>query len=206
MPELSEASKSGKTFKVRVVHWSLVNAFAVPGEEIVISGGLIDEAKSADEVAGVLAHEMGHGIELHPEAGIIRSMGISALIQLLAGGNSGTLTNAGAMLLELQYSRDAEHDADAHALRILKNANISPKPFAGFFERLNKLETGGDSNASAKDHGQSSSKSTESNSQSIFSTHPPTPERAKMAADAATYSGQPSLSGKDWKALQGICE
>ena len=198
--ELSTASESGKLFSVRVVNWDLVNAFAVPGEQIVISGGLIEAAQSADEVAGVLAHEMGHGIELHPEAGIIRSMGVSALIQLLAGGNTGSLTNVGALLLELRYSREAEHEADTHALRILKNADISPKPFGDFFKRLMKIESGGSSKSDSSGKAQSSADT------AIFSTHPPTPERAKMAADAATYPGEPSLSDTDWKALKAICE
>ena len=202
--ELSTASQSGKQFNVRVVKWGLVNAFAVPGEQIVVSGGLIDEAQSADEVAGVIAHEMGHGIELHPEAGIIRSLGVSALIQLLAGGNSGSLTNVGALLLELRYSRDAEHEADTHALRILKNADISPKPFGEFFNRLMKIESGDSSKGEpSKD---ASSTTPPSGGSAIFSTHPPTPERAKMAADAATYPGKPSLSDADWKALKSICE
>ena len=196
--ELSTASESGKLFNVRVVKWGLVNAFAVPGEQIVVSGGLIEAAQSADEVAGVIAHEMGHGIELHPEAGIIRSLGVSALIQLLAGGNTGSLTNVGALLLELRYSREAEHEADTHALRILKNADISPKPFGDFFNRLMKIESGGSSK------GNNSSQAQASEDTAIFSTHPPTPERAKMATDAATYPGKPSLSDTDWKALRAI--
>ena len=185
--ELSAASMSGKEFQVKVVKSSVVNAFALPGEQIVVFNGLIDEAQSADEVAGVIAHEMGHGIELHPEAGMIRSLGLTALIELLASGQSGTLTNAGSLLLQLRYSREAEHEADAHALEILKNANISPRPFSGFFNRLLKRD-----GSSAGDFG-------------IFNTHPPTPERAKMAADAATYPGKPSLSVVEWKALKSIC-
>ena len=201
--KLTTASHSDKPFHVRVVQWDLVNAFAVPGEEIVISGGLIDKAESADEVAGVIAHEMGHGIELHPEAGIIRGLGISALLELFASGHPGSLSNAGALLLELQYSREAEHEADAHALRILKNADISPKPFADFFDRLQKLE-GGSPSPPAKD-GKDSSTYAPSSMQ-IFATHPPTPERAKMAADAATYPGKPSLSDDEWQALKNICD
>jgi len=190
--ELSKATESGKDFNVRVVKSAIVNAFALPGEQVVLYEGLINEAQSADEVAGVLAHEMGHGIELHPEAGIIRSLGLTALIELLASGQSGTLTNTGALLLELRYSREAEHQADAHALRILKNANISPRPFSGFFKRLLK-------------GGSSDGKSDASVNMGIFSTHPPTPERAQMAADAATYPGKPALTDAEWKALKAIC-
>ena len=189
--ELSEASRSGKSFKVQVVDWDVVNAFALPGEQIVVFSKLLDDAQSPDELAGVLAHEMGHGIELHPESGIIRSVGLSALIELFASGQSGTLTNAGAMLLTLRYSREAERQADTHAIEILKNANISPKPLSVFFNRLLKAESRGSQGTSA-DLG-------------ILATHPPTPERAKMAAEAATYPGKPALSDKAWQALKHIC-
>ena len=190
--DLSRASNSGKTFKVQVVDWEVINAFALPGEQIVVFSQLIDDAQSPDELAGVLAHEMGHGIELHPESGIIRSLGLSALIELFASGQSGTLTNAGALLLTLRYSREAEHQADVHALEILKTANISPRPFSGFFNRLLKQEKRAEKIPSPGDLG-------------MFSTHPPTPERAKMAADAATYPGKPAMDEKAWKALKHIC-
>ena len=148
---LSAASGNPNPFHVKVVHWDIINAFAVPGEQIVVSGNLIAEAETPEEVAGVIAHEMGHGIELHPEAGIIRSLGLSAIIELFASGQSGTLTNAGALLLELQYSREAEHEADTHALRILKAADISPHPLAVFFKRLLKLETQDETAAATPD-------------------------------------------------------
>lgn len=189
--ELSEAAGSGQTFSVRVVEWDLENAFAVPGENIVISSGLIDAAKSPDEVAGVIAHEMGHGIALHPEAGIIRALGIAAGMELIFTGSSGTLTNIGAMLVQLRYSRSAEREADAEALRILKEARISPKPLAEFFDRLSG-ETGGDG---ADGNGVGA----------LFSTHPASPERARLAAEAATYEARPAMTEAEWQALRSIC-
>ncbi len=216
---LSTASGNRDPFHVRVVHWDIINAFAMPGEQIVVSGNLIAEADSPDEVAGVIAHEMGHGIELHPESGIIRSLGLSAIIELFASGQSGTLTNTGALLLELQYSREAEHEADTHALRILHEANISPHPLSVFFKRLLKLETADGTDPGiedkpaepAKDKPAPHDKTTQKTAipptnLSIFSTHPPTPERAKMAEDAATYPGQASLSADSWQALKHICD
>ena len=95
------------------------------------------------------------------------------------------------MLLVLKYSRDAEHEADLHAIRILKAAGISPKPFGAFFIRLDKEEKSGTATAGAE--------------AVIFATHPPSPERAKLATDAATYPSTPSMSNEDWLALRGIC-
>jgi Zn-dependent protease with chaperone function len=185
---LSKASGTGITYDVRVVDWDVVNAFALPGNKIVILRGLIDKAKSADEVAGVLAHEMGHGIELHPEAGIVRSLGLSALIEFLVGGQQDTLKQAGVMLLLLRYSREAEAQADAHALEILRKAGISPKPLAVFFKRMAGLSGA---------HGNPAT--------NILSDHPPTPERARLAEAAATYESHPALTFEKWQALRGIC-
>jgi beta-barrel assembly-enhancing protease len=206
---LSAASGNKDPFQVRVVHWDIINAFAVPGEQIVVSGNLINEADTPEEVAGVIAHEMGHGIELHPEAGIVRSLGLSAIIELFASGQGGTLTNTGALLLELRYSRVAEHEADTHALRILKAADVSPHPLAVFFNKLLKLEQPEEADAGTDGgKGDTAARKTSVSrlSTTIFSTHPPTPERAKLAEDAATYPGRAILSAASWNALKHICD
>ena len=119
-----------------MIDWALVNAFATPGGQIIMTRGLVQKAGSPDEVAGVLAHEIGHTIELHPEAGLVRAMGLSAAAQLVFAGTHGTATNIGLLLTQLRYTRVAEREADGHAVRILKQAGISAKGFGDFFERL----------------------------------------------------------------------
>jgi Zn-dependent protease with chaperone function len=187
---LKGAAGTDTEFTVAVVNWNLVNAFALPGEQIIVTRGLIDKAQSAEEVAGVLAHEMGHGIELHPEAGMVRAIGIAAAAELVFTGSSGTLGNFGTQMLELNYTRAAEREADEHGLRILREAKISPLPLAEFFDRL------------AKELGEPSETSTASE---LFSTHPPSPERAELAKAAATYETTPAMTPADWTALKAIC-
>ncbi|HWB45114.1 MAG TPA: M48 family metallopeptidase, partial [Hyphomicrobiaceae bacterium] len=121
---------------VVVVDWDLVNAFAVPGGQIILTRGLIQKAQSPDEVAGVLAHELGHVLELHPEASLVRAVGLSAAAQLILAGSSGALSNIGVLLTQLRYTRVAEREADTQALRILKNAGVSSAALGNFFERL----------------------------------------------------------------------
>src|SRR6185295_12529611 len=104
--------------------------------QIIMTRGLVQKAVSPDEVAGVLAHEIGHTLELHPEAGLVRAMGLSAAAQLVFAGSTGNATNIGLLLTQLRYTRVAEREADVHAVRILKNAQISAKGFGDFFERL----------------------------------------------------------------------
>ena len=109
---------------------------AAPGGQIILTRGLVQTAGSPDEVAGVLAHELGHALELHPETGIVRAMGLAAATQLIFAGSAGTVSNVGMVLTQLRYTRIAEREADAHAVRMLKGAGISAKGFGDFFERL----------------------------------------------------------------------
>ncbi len=164
-----------KPFKVVVVDWGLLNAFATPGEQIVLTRGLIAKAESADEVAGVLGHEMGHGIEMHPETGIVRAIGLSAAVELMVGGGGGTLGNVGMVLAQLSYTREAEREADDHALAILKKAQISHRGFADFFKRLSDIEEkmGG----------------TGIGSVDIMRSHPQTLDRRKHVESQARLSG-----------------
>jgi predicted Zn-dependent protease len=182
------SAAAGRRFSVSVLDWEIVNAFAAPGEQVVIARGLIEQARSPDEIAGVLAHEMGHGIELHPETGIIRAIGLGAAMELMLGGSSGTLASIGLVLTQLGYSRVAEREADALALEILERAQVSPLGFAGFFKRLDERQAG-------SPLGQVS----------IFRTHPLSAERARLAASRPAYPATPALSDDDWRALRAIC-
>jgi Zn-dependent protease with chaperone function len=178
-----------KKFKIVVVDWELMNAFAVPGEQIVLTRGLIAKADSPDEVAGVLAHEMGHGIEMHPETALVRAIGLSAAAELVLGGSGGTLANIGIVLAQLSYTRDAERNADRHALEILKRAGVSADGLAQFFNRVTKLEEG----------------KSELSEIGILRSHPLTEERRAIVEIQPPYPSTPSLTARDWAALKAIC-
>jgi Zn-dependent protease with chaperone function len=185
--KLSAAAGPGQRFKVVVADWDMLNAFATPGERIVLTRGLIEKAQSPDEVAGVLAHEMGHGIELHPEAGIVRGIGLAAATELLLGG-AGGLANVGLLLTQMSYSRDAEREADRHALSILKSAQISPDGLLHFFDRVAEMEKAGGAGGIG-----------------VLRSHPQTEERRAVVAAAERAAASPALEARDWAALQSIC-
>ena len=220
-----KAGQSGK-FDIQVMPLDIMNAFAAPGERIVVGNKLIDFVKSPEELAGVIAHEMGHGIKMHPEAGIVRGLGISAAISMLFGGSAGSFGDIGAMLLQLKYSRNAETQADTIALDILEKAQIPAKPFAAFFTRLEQkrnllnLETG-------KTKAEPKEKSTKgvnantpdvqekktipkpsgfSRTLQLFSSHPASPERIKMITSQPSWTTRPLLSDVEWQALGKICD
>lgn len=186
---LSDAAGGARPFDVVVVNWGLVNAFAAPGERIVLTRGLIAQAESAEEVAGVLAHEMGHGLELHPETGFVRAIGLAAATELMLGGGGGTMANIGLVLVQIAYTRGAEADADTQAIRIMKGARVAPAGLAQFFRRLLKKEGAG----------------TRLKVPDVLSTHPPSEERARRMEASAGYATTPILSESQWKALKAIC-
>lgn len=190
---LSKAAPTGTSFTVRVYDWPLMNAFAVPGGQIVLTKGLIDKAETPDEVAGVLAHEMGHGIELHPETGIIRSIGLAAAVEVMLGGSGGALANAGLVLAQLGYSRGAEHQADQRALELLEGAGIAPKGLADFFTRVMKMEA------------EDGSYAAKAGALNWLRSHPPAAERAEFVRHQHDYPSTPALDAQAWQDLQSIC-
>lgn len=113
-----------------------INAFALPGGYMVINSGLILRAERAEELQGVLGHELSHVTEQHGLRAIIRSTGIYLLAQTLMGDASGllaALANAGPLLLNQKYSRDFEREADAKGYDLLRRANINPQGMVDFF-------------------------------------------------------------------------
>lgn len=173
---------------VRVVSLPVVNAVTLPGGHIVIFDGLLRKAVSGDEVAGVLAHEIGHVKHRDVMESLLRQLGLSVLLGGL-DGQVGGYTNA---LLSSAYSRDAEARADDYAMTAMAKAQVTPMPTAQFFTRLSKGEdTKGVGRVAA-----------------YFASHPMSGDRAaKFIASAKTHTrDRPVLDAAEWAALQGICK
>ena len=168
--------------KVTVVQNKMVNAFATPGNEIILMSGLIEEAKTPEEVIGVLAHELGHVEERHALQAMARGAGLGFLLAVLSGGS---VTDLAGLLAETSYSRDHERAADQYALDALKRANIKTDGLAAFFEKLHQ-----------ENH-------TFESALQFISTHPMSKERADMIR--AQKGGGDALSAKQWQDVKQIC-
>ena len=72
-------------FSLRVYDMPIINAFAMPAGRVVMTGALIKQADSAEELAGVLAHELGHVKHNHPEAQLVRVVGIQLVLSIATG-------------------------------------------------------------------------------------------------------------------------
>ena len=138
-PFLSRIPEKRYQFKLHIVKNPEINAFALPGGHIVFHSGLILNAKSPEEVIGVLAHETAHVIQQHGLRSLIASTGIFVLAQAFLGDASSLLAviaDKGVFLLTQKYSRDYEREADDKGWEYLIRANINPYGMISFFNML----------------------------------------------------------------------
>lgn len=120
----------------------VLNAFVTPGGYIYVYTGLIKYLDSEDQLAGVLAHEIAHADLRHASRQISQKNSLSTVIAV-TGVATGTdlLTDIGASLVSLKFSRSFEKEADRMAIRLLCATDYQADGLAGFFE---KLESNGD--------------------------------------------------------------
>jgi beta-barrel assembly-enhancing protease len=183
--------------RVRVANNAMINAITLPGGEVLMFDGLIQAAQSPEEVAGVLAHEFGHVQHYHPNRSLIRHFGVSVFLEGL-GGNLGGLASTG---LFLANSRDAEREADAEAIALMKQGAVSPLGISAFFTRMG----GGDpEKAEAK---AARGERSRFDLQNLIATHPGDEDRRELFANAAKgFASRPALTDAQWRALKTMCK
>lgn len=129
-------------FHFTVIQSDEVNAFALPGGEILIYSGLIAKCNKPEELAAVIAHEMGHAEEQHVLKRIAGAVGIAALGQVLGGQNGSAVSDLIQELVLKGFSRSQEEEADRFALQLLKDAQLDPGHLAAVFQMLSDLDQG----------------------------------------------------------------
>lgn len=167
-----------------------VNAFNLPGGLVYVNRGLIAEADSLDQLAGVLAHEIGHGASRHGTQLMTRSYGYNVLASLLLGQNAGQgkqmlaqLVGAGMLT---NYSRDAEHQADRQGVEYAYRAGYDPSGASDFFRQLLDMR-----------------KRRPTRVEQFFSSHPLTEERIRNVQSAASrYSNRGISDTRDYQSFR----
>ena len=124
------------------------NAFALPGGKVGVNTGIFSVAKNQDQLAAVLAHEIGHVVERHHDERITRQMGASGAVQLLGAlaGDYGSLATQGGSLLAqtgflLPGSRVQETEADVVGQRLMAEAGFDPAQAVNLWQ--NMIASGG---------------------------------------------------------------
>lgn len=182
----------GTEVSVFVLNHPMINAFALPGGNVVFFRGLIDAAETPEEVAAVLAHELGHVVSRDPTRHALRSAGSIGVLGLLFGDFAGgaVVLFLTERLIDASYTQAAETAADAFAHEVLEEANVSPAALGDMFERLR--DRYGDNDGVV----------------AHFLSHPTLSDRIDTARDVAPEgrTWTPILTDDQWADLQSICK
>jgi Zn-dependent protease with chaperone function len=138
-------------YRFRVVNASDINAFALPGGFIYLNRGIIENAKTEGEVAGVLAHEIAHASLRHGTQQATKAYAAQAGLQILGGllggrvGNNtaqilNTIGGVGLNALFLKFTREMETEADVRGAQILAASGYTPADMVSFFRQLEKVD------------------------------------------------------------------
>lgn len=179
--------------KLHLFKTPVSNAFALPGDNMALLTGFLAEADNENELAGVLAHELGH-IDNHDALRItLQTQGYSLITSLMTGSGSAYsgVGQIATLAHTLHYSREREQAADDYAVRILRRAGYSSQGLASF---LGKMMGGKDSVVI---------EAIEKNL-SFLSTHPATGDRIrKLEDEKKSYKG--ILTKLELRAIKNAC-
>ena len=172
-----------------VLSTEVPNAFALPGGKIYLFNGLLEKAHNSDEIAGVLAHELGHVRHRDSMRNLIYNGSTSFLIGLLFGDVTGSsaVLFASRTMFDVTYTREAEANADAFSIDLMHKLGRSPRPMGELLLRVTGNEK--DKNFS------------------FLSNHPFTEDRLDlMRKEDRAATAAPILSDEEWMALRAICK
>ncbi len=128
----------------RVLETEEVNAFSLPGGYVYVNKGLIEKTASDDELAGVLAHKIGHIVARHSIKRLQASLGYNLLSILAVVATKDPRFKKGTDLafsqLMLGYAREDELLADQLAIKYLRKAGYNPEAVVTFLKKLQQIE------------------------------------------------------------------
>jgi len=171
-----------------VVRRAEANAIALPGGTVFVFEGLINQARTPDELAGVIAHELGHVAHRDGTRSVLQGAGLSFLFGMVLGDfvGGGAVVIAARSVLQSSYTREVETAADAYSVDLMNSIGADGSALAAILTRI-----GGATEPGMK----------------ILMDHPDTRQRATtIRARAEPPHGAPLIDAADWAALKRICE
>jgi Zn-dependent protease with chaperone function len=187
MRRIETAAALPLPLKVMVVRNPEANAITLPGGHIYVFQGLVDAARSPDELAGVIAHEVGHAAHRDGMQTVIEGAGLSLLFGMLLGDfvGGGAVIFAAKTILQTSYSREVEAAADGYGVTLMSKIGGDARALGTLLTRV-----AGTTHPGPK----------------ILADHPATRDRvAAIEAMAASGPIRPLLDQKEWAALKVIC-
>ena len=150
--QYSDAAKSPYRFEFHLVPNDMVNAFALPGGQIFITAGLLNKLETEAQLAGVLAHEIGHVVHRHSAEHMAKGQLGQSLVAAVAVGASDNrgrgmsaamIASAVENMFRLRYGREDEHESDTYGLEYMTQAGYDPRGMIGVMKVLQQTARGG---------------------------------------------------------------
>jgi predicted Zn-dependent protease len=187
MGEIETAAGLPIALSAMVVRRPDTNAITLPGGYIFVFKGLLDNAQTPDELAGVIAHEVGHVAHRDALRSVLQAAGLSFLFGMVLGDfvGGGAVIFAARTILQMSYSRAVEAAADAYGVALMMKMGGDPRALAAILLRI-----AGTTHPGPK----------------LLIDHPETRDRV-TAIEAMAKPGprRALLSEADWRALKSIC-
>ena len=145
--EWNDRAKGWK-WEVNLIGSNQINAFCMPGGKIAFYTGILEQLKATDdEVAMIMGHEIAHALREHARErigkGAATNIGAGVLSQLFGLGQVGqTLTNYGAQLLTLQFSREDESESDLVGMELAARAGYDPRAAVTLWQKMGAASKG----------------------------------------------------------------
>jgi len=182
---LSAVDSTPYRYNFRIIDNDQVNAFTIPGGNIYVFSGLITMSDSPEEVAAVIAHEIGHAEKRHVVNKIVKEFSIAVVVSILAGGDPNLIVQIVQQVVGSKFDREQEEEADRFALELMERAKIDPQHLGDFFAKLNEEDMSYNKNLE------------------ILMTHPHNDSRiAKVRDYRAARDFKEETLNLDWKAVK----
>lgn len=140
---LSNLDSAQYEYKFHLIDNPDVNAFTALNGNIYIFSGLIEEVSSADELALILAHEIGHAENRHVVEKLVKTIGIEVLFSIITGGDPVLISELSKLTISTSFDRLNEEEADGFALRLAFDSQINPRRLAQFFLKMKAKDQSG---------------------------------------------------------------
>lgn len=121
---------------LRVINEADINAFTLPGGQVLVHSGMVKFCETPEELCAVLAHELGHVQGNHVTARLVKELGLTVLFAVLTGGDAVLTTEVAKTATATYFDRNQEREADDLAWETLVKANIDPRTIATVFRRM----------------------------------------------------------------------
>jgi hypothetical protein len=191
MGDIGEAAGLPLPLSAVIVRRSDANAITLPGGYIFVFKGLLDKAETPDELAGVIAHEVGHVAHRDAVRTVMEAAGLSFLFGMVLGDfvGGGAVIIAARTILQTRYSRSVEAAADAYSVGLMSKMGGDPKALAVILLRI-----AGTTHPGPK----------------LLIDHPETAQRVAAIEAALERLPKPGprrelLTEGEWRALKSIC-